>query len=52
MRLTPEQMKLLQRFPRAASVWRRLGLTLSPSTRVLVSDDGIVRLVRKTDQPS
>lgn len=46
MRLTPEQIRLLQRYPRAASVWRRIGLTLEPTTRVVV-EDGVVRLVRR-----
>lgn len=47
MRLTPEQIRLLQRYPRAASVWRRVGLTLEPKTRIII-EDGVVRLVRQT----
>lgn len=46
MRLSRRQIQTLQRHSRATRVWRRIGVKLDSSTRVVVQD-GRVRIVRR-----
>jgi hypothetical protein len=44
--LSRQQLRQLQRYPRAASVWKRRGVHLASTTRVEVVN-GQVRIVRQ-----
>lgn len=49
MRMTRRQLQTLNRYSRATHVWKRLGVRLSPRTRVVVSGNK-VRLIRQGKQ--